>query len=334
MVSTLYYPFTFADIMIKRLYTLLWTLFLCINALAFVHAYKFTHFSSKKASRTKDPKELSVLLKTKVLLTGIDNPKPTRTSLPTVNYKTVQIKSDVMLEAWHVSIAPSKGTVILFHGYSGEKSSLITRAEEFSRLGYSTLLVDFMGSGGSEGEGTTIGFAEAREVKDCYEFVAATGEKNIHLFGTSMGAAAILKALDDYLMHPASIILECPFGSLYKTTCARFDMMGVPSFPMAGVLTFWGAFQQGYWTFGHNPSRYAKSVECPALLLFGELDDRVSMEETREIYDNMKGQKVLVTYPGVGHNIFTPENASNWTRDVSSFISELPGQNPELKIID
>jgi alpha-beta hydrolase superfamily lysophospholipase len=247
-----------------------------------------------------------------------------------VNYKTVHIKSDVMLEAWHVSITPSKGTVILFHGYSGEKSSLITRAEEFSRLGYSTLLVDFMGSGGSEGEGTTIGYAEAREVRDCYEFVAATGEKTIHLFGTSMGAAAILKSLDDYVMHPASIILECPFGSLYKTICARFELMGVPSFPMAGVLTFWGGFQQGYWTFGHNPSEYASSVDCPALLLFGELDDRVSMEETQEIYANMKGKKVLVTYPDAGHNIFTPENAQNWVQDVSAFMSEIPGRNLEL----
>jgi uncharacterized protein len=316
--------------MVRKIITLFWILFIAANLLAFVHAYKFTHFSSRANKRTADPKELSVLKKTKVLITGIDNPKPTRTAIPSMNFNTIRIKSDVLLEAWHVKISPSKGTVILFHGYSGEKSALISRAEQFTKMGYSTLLVDFMGSGGSEGDGTTLGYTESREVRDCYEYVAATGEKNIHLFGTSMGAAAILKSLQDYVMNPSSIILECPFGSFYQTVCARFDMMGVPSFPMAGVLTFWGGFQQGYWFFGHNPTKYAKSVNCPALLLYGEDDDRVSMKETKEIYQNMKGKKVLVTYPGVGHNIFTNENRANWVSDVTSFIEEVPVANLKL----
>jgi uncharacterized protein len=318
--------------MLKKVFTLLMLIFLGVNVLAFIHAYKFTHFSSRDDERT-NPLELTPMTKTKVLLTGIDNPRPTRSETPRHSFNTVNIDSDVILEAWHLTIAGSKGTVILFHGYSGEKSMLISRAEEFTRLGYNTLLVDFMGSGGSEGEGTTIGFTESREVKDCYDYIAKTGEKNIHLFGTSMGAAAILKAMQDHVIHPTSIILECPFGSLYKTVCARFDIMGVPSFPLAGMLTFWGGFQQGYWAFGHNPSSYAKSVNCPALLLFGELDDRVSMEETQEIYDNMKGMKVLVTYPEIGHNVFTPENSRNWIEDVSGFLEKVPDPAVELGMV-
>lgn len=319
--------------MVKKLVTLFWIAFLFANVLAFVHAYKFTHFNSRATSRTQDPKELSPLVKTKVLFTGIDNPKPTRTALPRLSFQTLQIKSDVNLEAWLVRTNPSKGTVILFHGYSGEKSALITRAEQFTKLGYNTMLVDFMGSGGSEGVGTTIGYAEAREVKDCYDYLASTGEKNIHLFGTSMGAVAILKSLRDYEMSPASIILECPFGSFYKTVCARFDMMNVPSFPMAGVLTFWGGFQQGYWYFGHNPSRYATSVTCPTLLLFGEDDDRVSIEETEKIYGNLNGPKTLVTYPGVGHNIYTPENEHKWFADVALFMEKLPEAGLNLSLV-
>jgi uncharacterized protein len=316
--------------MLKKIVTLILLLFLGINVVAFIHAYKFTHFSSRAAERTKDPKELSPLVKTKVLLSGIDNPKPTRTATPGMNFKTIQIKSDVLLEAWHVTAPGSRGTVILFHGYSGEKSMLISRGEEFARLGFNTLLVDFMGSGGSEGEGTTIGYTESREVKDCFDYIKATGEKNIHLFGTSMGAAAIMKAMEDYVIRPSSIILECPFGSLYRTVCARFKMMGVPSFPMAGILTFWGGFQQGYWTFGHNPVEYAKSINCPTLLLYGEEDDRVSIEETQEIYKNIRTKKVLVTYPNIGHNIFTPENIEKWVRDVSSFMGEVANSDIEL----
>ena len=143
-----------------------------------------------------------------------------------------------------------------------------------------------------------------------------------------MGAVAIMKAMKDYVFSPSSIMLECPFGSLYQSVSARFDILGVPSFPMAGILTFWGGFQQGYWAFNHNPTTYAKSVNCPALLMFGEEDDRVSMKETLEIYRNMPGRKVLATYPNVGHNIFTPENQQNWVRDVSSFMQDV--QSPEV----
>ena len=86
----------------------------------------------------------------------------------------------------------------------------------------------------------------------------------------------------------------------------------------------------GYWTFGHNPSSYAKSVTCPALLLFGERDDRVSMEETQDIFGAMNGKKVLVTYPEAGHNLFTPENKANWVHDVTSFMADLPATDVTL----
>lgn len=294
-------------------------LFILANLMAFRHAYRFTHFSQTGKART-NPAELSSFDKARILLAGIDNPKPKPTSTPRVAFETLKIKSDVMLEAWSITIEGSRGTVILFHGYCAEKSSLIGRAEEFNKMGYNTLLVDFMGSGGSEGESTNLGYTESREVWDVYEYVRKTGEDEIHLFGTSMGAAAILKAAYDYGIKPTSIMLECPFGSLYQTVSARFRIMNLPPFPLASMLTFWGGFQEGYWAFSHNPAVYASAVTVPALLLYGDKDDRVSLEETIDIYDSMKGGKVLVRYPEEGHDIFTDTNRANWLKDVGTFL--------------
>lgn len=218
-----------------------------------------------------------------------------------------------------MDVPHAKGTVILFHGYAGEKSSLLTRAKEFRKLGYNTVLVDFMGSGGSSGDGTSIGYTEAVQVRDCFEYISKQS-KHVILFGTSMGAAAILKAMDDYILPVASLILECPFGSLYKTVCARFELMHVPAVPMAALLCFWGGVQNGYWAFSHNPSTYAKSVSCPVLLLFGEDDDRVTREETDLIFANLKGRKHLKVYTGIGHAIFTKSNEKLWVKDVASFL--------------
>jgi len=308
----------------KRIGWLLLIVFILMNAIAFQHAYKFTHFSSEDVSRTKDPSELTMWGKVQLLFTGIDNPKPRLKETPGTAFKTVRIFSTEELECWRISARNPKGTVIMFHGYAGEKSSLLTRANEFRKSGYTTFLVDFMGSGGSNGNETSIGYKEAEQVKDCFAYIQKE-EKNIILFGTSMGAAAVLKAMNDYELPATSIILECPFGSLYKTVQARFKLMNIPSFPMAGLLCFWGGLQNGYWAFSHNPSSYAEGITCPALVLFGEQDNRVSREEIDEIYTNLKSaSKVLKVYPQAGHNLFTKENKKQWINDVSSFIKANP----------
>ncbi len=293
--------------------------FVILNIVVYQHAYKFTHFDKEAIQRTRDPKELSAIEKAEILFIGIENPRPNHKRIPDTKFKRISISSTVSLECWLIDREDSKGIVVMFHGYAGEKSSLLDRVDEFFQLGYKILLVDFMGSGGSEGKSTTIGYKEAEQVKDCFNYLVNEGEGNIILFGTSMGAAAILKAMDDYSLNTSAIILECPFGSLYETVKARFRLMNVPTFPMAGLLCFWGGVQNGYWAFSHNPIEYAKGVSCPTLLLFGALDNRVSLQETEMIFDNLNGEKILKIYPSKGHDVFAG-NEMNWAEDVSNFL--------------
>jgi hypothetical protein len=141
--------------------------------------------------KTRNPKNLSTLEKVKTLFLGIDNPGPVNT-LPTSSaYKTVRLKSNKEIEAWIFKSEKAKGTVILFNGFGGQKSSMLDKSDVFLKLGYNTMLIDFMGSGGSKGNQTTVGFREARKVKTCYDYLKKNGEEKIYLFGTSMGSALI-----------------------------------------------------------------------------------------------------------------------------------------------
>jgi uncharacterized protein len=305
----------------KVIRILLWSillLFLLLNGVAYMHAYKFTHFADPSIERT--PKELSFGQKLGLLFTGVDNPKPLNKAFPNKPYQVIKVQSNVELDCWFMKKDSAKGTVLLFHGYGGEKSSMLDKAEVFLGLGYNTMLVDFMGSGGSGGRRTTIGFEEAIEVRDCYNYLINGGYTNIHLFGTSMGAVAIMKAIKDYNLQPKSIIIECPFGSMYKTVCARFETYDVPTFPMAGLLMFWGGTQNGFWAFSHNPTQYAKSIQCPTLLLYGEKDERVSREEIDAIFSNLKGNKKLIIYPFAGHENYLLKYRTEWTQDVRTFL--------------
>jgi uncharacterized protein len=292
-----------------------------MNIVAYFHAYKFTHFDTSLKAKTKDASKLSIGDKITTLFFGINNPRPQNRWKPDKPYKTILLKSNKSIECWYIPIEKAKGTVILFHGYSGDKSGSLKAANVFLNLGYNTLLVDFMGSGGSEGNQTTIGFFEAQEVKTAFNYIEHTGEKNIVLFGTSMGAAAIMKCMNDTPLNARAIIIECPFGSMLKTVEARFKPMHVPSFPMANLLVFWGGVQNGFNAFNHNPIRYAKNIKCPVLLMYGEKDEKVSREEIDDIYNNLPVYKQLKLYPLAGHEDYIKLYQTQWTANVAGFLS-------------
>jgi uncharacterized protein len=109
---------------------------------------------------------------------------------------------------------------------------------------------------------------------------------------------------------------------MYETVCARFNNMNAPTFPMAGLLVFWGGTINGFWAFGHNPTEYAKSIHCPTLLLYGEKDVNMSKAETNEIYQNLSGIKKLITYPLAGHENYLINYKTQCIGHVATFLAE------------
>ncbi len=298
--------------------------FVLANALAIVHSYRFTHFEEPMRDKKINNGASSVAWRS--LLTGVHNPRPVNWKTPAVPIETVVLQSNREIECWYMKQANAIGTIILFHGYAAEKSSLLNHAEIFQQLGYNTLLVDFMGSGNSEGNQTTIGFKEAPQVRTAFEFVQKQGDQIIYLFGVSMGAVAIMKAMADSPLQVNGIIIECPFGTMHQTVQARFHLMKLPSFPFASMIVFWGGVQNGFWAFNHNPVAYASKINCPTLLLYGARDNRVSREETQTIFINLAGEKYLKTYPEAGHESYLLKYRDAWAEDVRQFLNRKSNQ--------
>ena len=307
---------------LKRSLWLVFFLFIILNTIAAFHAWKFTHFAADVHTKPRDEKSLSFGEKLHALVFGVNLPRPVNDHTPSQNYETISLQSNCRLECWYIKTKNAKGTVIIFHGYGGKKSDMTYKSDEFVKLGYSTLLVDFMGAGGSEGNQTTIGYKEAENVKSCYDYLRQRGEKNICLFGTSMGAAAILKSIHDYQLLPEGIIIECPYGTMYQTVCVRFHTMHVPTFPMAGLLVFWGGVENGFNAFALNPAGYARDVHCPTLLLYGERDEKVSRAEIDTIFNRIPAVKELRTFPEAGHNNYLHQYRNEWVQCVDSFLTE------------
>jgi len=302
---------------------------LALNVVAFNQAWSMTHFSAS-GSRTANPEALSFLEKVRVGVMGVSLPKPINSLGPShvgLEFETVRFggATGSELEGWFIPHERAKGCVLFAHGYGACKSSLLKEASGVHRLGYSVLLVDFHGSGGSEGRVTSLGVGEADDVADAVAFVKRKSPTApLILYGQSMGSAAILRAIAVHGIEPTVVIVECPFDRLLSTAENRFRAMGLPPVPAARLLIFWGGVQLGFNGFRHNPAEYAREVRCPVLFLHGAKDPRVTLEQAQAVFDNLTGEKSFVLFPTAGHESLLAADADLWTRSVSRFLASVP----------
>jgi alpha-beta hydrolase superfamily lysophospholipase len=322
----------------RWLLLLLLAAFGAMNAVAFFHAWRFTHFANEPGRHSPNPEQLGPGQKLGLLLTGIRNPKPQNGPKPDFPVEIVTIASpNGPLEAWFArpDSGRMRGTVALFHGYTSSKSHLTHEAGYFRSLGYNVLLVDQAGNGNSAGFRTTVGYHEADDVAAAVRWLQdstskpagsslAGGEANgpaLILYGVSMGAVAIMRAEAELGIRPTANILECPYGNMRQTAYNRFAAMHMPGFPMADLLVFWGGVQNWFWAFGLNAEHYATQIRTPTLLLWGTADPRVTCAETDAIFTHLAGPKMRHDFPGVGHEPYWQRYAVDWEQQIRGFLN-------------
>jgi hypothetical protein len=295
-------------------------LLLLLNFLAYRHAYAITHFAAS-------PGPVSPLRRALLLLRGVVHLRPAEAAtpgdvgLPSTTHAFPGAAAP--LEGWHVPHARGAGVVLLFHGYRSCKAELLPEARAFHELGYDTFLVDFPGSGGSGGTRTTIGYREASDVARAADYARRQWPgRPLLLYGQSMGAAAVLRALAVEGVRADAALLACPFGRLLHTVQARFRERGVPAFPYVHLVVFWGGWLHRFDGFAHDPEEYARRVTCPTLLLHGAADPQVSCAQMQVIHDNLRGAKRLHVFDGLEHESFVRKRPDEWKAVVGRFLQE------------
>ena len=300
--------------------------FIGVNVVAFNHAWSMTHFAAGGV-RTPSPESLSFGQKLGVLCLGANIPRPANQNDPGslgLVFETHKFfgKDRVELEGWRINRPDAKAMVLMVHGYASCKEQLLPEAKAFYYLGYATFLLDLRGGGGSGGNETTIGVDEAEDVESAVNHLQGNGlDCPLILYGQSMGSVAILRAISELGIRPDAVILECPFDRLISTVGNRFTAMGLPAFPFAQLLVFWGGVQNGFNGFQHNPAEYAKRVRCPLLLMHGQDDPRVTVQQASAIFQNIPADKEFKLLPSVGHESYVRATPELWTRTVERFLN-------------
>jgi uncharacterized protein len=307
-------------------------LLLAINVVAFNQAWSMTHFTAA-GSRTANPESLSWIEKARVAACGVNLPRPANNIDPSDLGLAFELhrfggNDGAELEAWSIPCPNANGLVLFAHGYGAAKASLLREAQALHELGYAAFLLDFHGSGGSRGNTTSIGVREADDVAEAVAYVQQKlPHRKLILYGQSMGSAAILRAIAANGVRPSAVILECPFDRLLSTAANRFAAMGLPAFPAAHLLIFWGGAQHGFNAFRHNPVDYARDVKCPVLLLHGAKDARVTQAQAESIFQSLAGDKEFVVFAKAGHESYLAAAPEKWRESVSRFLERHQMEN-------
>jgi dipeptidyl aminopeptidase/acylaminoacyl peptidase len=299
--------------------------FIALNAVAYRQAWAMMHFTSDGV-RTEKPENLSFGKKIEVLFCGVDLPRPHSSLTPdklglACRAIVIPETNGIRLGAWYCPAAPSGPLVILFHGYAGDKSGMLPEAAAILEMNCSVMLVDFRGSGDSSESYTTVGYYEADDVAAAVNYARTElPQSKLVLYGGSMGAAAVLRAVALCGVQPDAIIVEGVFDKMLNTVRHRFEAMGVPSSPGAQLLVFWGGVQAGFDGFDHNPVQYAAAVRCPILFLHGAADPRARLEDARRVFDAVSAPKRFQEFPALGHEAAVARFPAEWKNSVAQFL--------------
>jgi dipeptidyl aminopeptidase/acylaminoacyl peptidase len=206
----------------------------------------------------------------------------------------------------------SAAGAILCHGMESNKESekLIALSHLLADNGVLTLRFDFsFATGGADRFAEITYSGEVEDLQAAFDFLLAHRMGNIAIFGSSMGGTvAILFAAREPRVSTL-VTLSAPVHPERLTE--RFLTPGdVEGWRADGFITYHGrrinaSLLEDLQAI-HVPQA-AQRVSCPALVIHGDLDETVPVEEARELYTLLSGPKRLRIIEGGDHRFSRPD---------------------------
>lgn len=241
-------------------------------------------------------------------------------------YEDVQlITSDgLRLAAWY--LPPRNGTVVIgVHGMSGNRATLLEEAQFLYETGYGLLLLDLRNHGESEGEITTLGFYETRDVTAAVDFIRAREGAAVRIaaLGHSMGAATVLLAAAE-LPSIGAVIAVSPFTSLEDNASEGLRALtGLDSRFFTPLVLFWAQLLSGINISAVRPVDVIDRISPRAVLLIhGAQDTTLPVRNSYQLYEAARPPKELVIYPQIGHGGFLMLEPAHYRRTILEFLAK------------
>lgn len=217
-------------------------------------------------------------------------PTPASLGLTDAEAVTFAAADGVTLRGWFVPAENSSGgsaawTMVVFNGNAGNRAYRATLALAFRTRGVAVLLFDYRGYGDSDGSPHERGLAlDARAARNYLLTRPDVDASRLVYFGESLGAAvAVELATED---PPSALVLRSPFTSMVDVGRVHYPILPVD-------LLLRDRFA--------SIERIA-AVRPPLLIIAGDRDSIVPLDQSRRLYDAATSAKQFVVIEGADHN--------------------------------
>ena len=198
--------------------------------------------------------------------------------------------------------------VIHCHGYGTNKASKTATSlgEALDKLGMSFCRFDFSGFGESDGKEKDVRVSNAiDDLKSTIKYLKTIGFTNFGLSGSSFGGGVVLNYIADnheikvaVLKAPVSDYPDLP-PEVLEDTEKDDDFLRD-----AALYTIYPK---------------AKNIKCPVLILHGDKDTDIPLEQSQRTCSIIKGCKLIVV-PGADHKF--SDHKSIWATESAEFFKE------------
>ena len=213
-----------------------------------------------------------------------------------LDYREVGFRSSdgLALRAWWIGKTGSSRTVLLVHGFTGDKSDphVVETARVYHRAGFDVLMLDLRANGESEGERVTLGYREVRDVRAALSWLERHGfePSKVVLHGWSMGGATVVRAAPG--SGVAAVVEEAAYADLPPLLWEQLpEASGLPTFFNPGVFLMGRVFLEiDPWAVRPKEDARRLSEEGVPFMIIHSRDDEVIPFEHAESF--------AAAYPG------------------------------------
>jgi pimeloyl-ACP methyl ester carboxylesterase len=205
------------------------------------------------------------------------------------------------LEVWRIEAAgPSRGLVVLAHGWGRNRDRMVSRARVFARWGFTTIIHSARDHGGSSRRRFMNAFKFAEDIEAVVKWL----DQPVILYGHSAGAAGAIIAASRNPGRIRVLFLEAGYAytreallSLYRWVNPFFGICFGP------MILFWMNLFYGNKLDSVSPARLASGITIPVMLIHGQKDRRFPLEFALKLKRSFSpGQVELYVAEGAGHS--------------------------------
>lgn len=194
---------------------------------------------------------------------------------------------NIKLAAWFVeSRQKSDKVVVVLHGYPFDKANILGWAL-FLHEDFNLFFFDFRYFGESEGNMTTVGHLEQKDLKAALDYLEKRGFKKIGTMGFSLGGAvAIMTAANDKRIK--AVVSDSTFANLDLMISEYYRNLFILKSPLSLLTNFWARIIVGVYPNNVSPEKAAQNLKIPILLIHSKEDPVIPFENALRIQKSLK----------------------------------------------